>query len=537
MSSDIPLLRISGLAPPFSGDVKGLVLPRIKNKTVRSFLIAKGLPTLGPSDSSDPDLVRNFLKALPSVYTDAARGFTSSTMVFVADVFKGFKDMHPSATWSGASLRDVRDALKALAADLKATNSLMDLDTYAQVPDSQKEWSFMLLRVILDDLHGDNPDAIHAPAMGADYGALPTGPRISFGARVVAMAKRVSPWAFAVDGDRGDQQQAPPAPAGGGDKPPAQKRKRRESSRKKKRRRRDSTDSSGSSSSSSGSGSDSDEPKESEIPGVRAITDSQAQLAVLGLSSRSRVSGTDAITSLVKAVGAVAHVRDITEFVAKYVQLSEYVEIDLDGQPRAELASVGVFRSVERHLGAKPTVANINDSLLGVLEAIHDCADESKNIRSAGGARIFLMLRSASTTATRRIKRFSKNASQQSNLGRLRGLGTSAAHLDLSPREQALTDSLEGKIAKLEKLIKANRPGSGGGSAQRDSPHPMTILMDEVIKKKDMSRDEANKIARDLAGVLCISCKGPRKDNRCTANCGGGKVHSDLLAALAAKSL
>ena len=172
MSADIPLLRISGLAPPISGDVKGLVLPRIEDETVRSFLIAKGLPALGPSDSSDPDLVRNFLKALPSAYTDAARGFTSSTMVFVADVFKGFKDMHPSATWSGASLRDVRDALKALAADLKATDSLVDLDVYAQAPDSQKEWSFFLLRVILDDLHGDNPDAIHAPAMGADYAAL-----------------------------------------------------------------------------------------------------------------------------------------------------------------------------------------------------------------------------------------------------------------------------------------------------------------------------------------------------------------------------
>ena len=270
---------------------------------------------------------------------------------------------------------------------------------------------------------------------------------------------------------------------------------------------------------------------------MRAITDSQAQLAVLGLSSRTRVSGADAITSLVKAVGAVAHVRDITEFMAKYIQLSEYVEIDLDGKPRAELASVGVFRSVERHLGAKPTVTNINDSLLGVLEAIHDCAEESKKIRSAGGARIFRMLRSVSKTAIHRIKRFSKNASQESNLGRLRGLGKSEAHLDLSPREQALNDSLAGKIAKLEKLIKANGSGSGGGSGQRDSPHPMTILMDKVIKKKDMSRDEANKIARDLAGVLCISCKGPRKDNRCTANCGGGKVHSDLLAALAAKSL
>ena len=60
MSSDNSLLRISDLALPFSGDLKGLVLPRITNKTVRSFLIAKGLPTLGPLDSFDPDLVRSW---------------------------------------------------------------------------------------------------------------------------------------------------------------------------------------------------------------------------------------------------------------------------------------------------------------------------------------------------------------------------------------------------------------------------------------------------------------------------------------------
>ena len=56
MSSDIPLLRISGLAPPFSGDVKGLVLPRVKNcgggkvhSDLLAALAAKSLPSsFGP---------------------------------------------------------------------------------------------------------------------------------------------------------------------------------------------------------------------------------------------------------------------------------------------------------------------------------------------------------------------------------------------------------------------------------------------------------------------------------------------------------
>jgi len=65
MSANIPLLKISGLAPPFSGDVRSLVHPRIKGSTVRSHLVSKGLPVLAPADSADPDLVRNWIKALP----------------------------------------------------------------------------------------------------------------------------------------------------------------------------------------------------------------------------------------------------------------------------------------------------------------------------------------------------------------------------------------------------------------------------------------------------------------------------------------
>ena len=53
----------------------------------------------------------------------------------------------------------------------------------------------MLLRVILDDLHGDNADAVNAPAAGADYPVLAVRPA-SFPDWVVAYAKRASPHAF-----------------------------------------------------------------------------------------------------------------------------------------------------------------------------------------------------------------------------------------------------------------------------------------------------------------------------------------------------
>ena len=550
MSANIPLLKIAGLAPPFSGDVRSLVRPRITNRTVRAYLVSKGLPVLAPADSADPDLVRNWIKALPSCYLDASRGFTSSAMVFGVDVFAAYKNMDASVPWSAISLRDVRDAIKMLAADLVVTNSLTDLVAYASVPNAQRVWSYMLLRIILDDLHGDNPDAIHAPAIGADYPALAVQPT-SFGEWVVAMARRASPWAFALI--------APPPPAdddvvdpgrkdGPGD---ADKSNDKGGSKKrggdevrrvhKKRRRRRHSSSSASDSDSDSEGEDDDLSYMGSRPGFSA---SQAQLAVLGLNSRAKVAGADAIVNLTEQFGVIRSVRDIDEFVTKLVELSGYVQIDLTGNPTVELAALDVFRGIEDDLGARPTAENVNGSLLGTLESIVDRAGESTAIRFRG-VRIFKALKTAARGAIKRIDRFSKNASKESNLDRLRGRSASGGFINLTPREQAFKDSLQAELSGIKKLGKsgqARQPrdkgkGSEGTRTKPTAGHPMGTLIAAIVKKKEMTDAEAKKVAVKLAGFNCISCKGVRKEGVCAANCGGSTVHADILKALAATSL
>ena len=552
MSANIPLLKIAGLAPPFSGDVRSLVSPRIQNSTVRDYLVSKGLPVLAPADSADPDLVRNWIKALPSSYLDASRGFTSSAMVFSVDVFAAYENMDASVPWSAVSLRDVRDAIKMLAADLIVTNSLTDLVAYASVPNAQRAWSYMLLRVILDDLHGDNPDAIHAPAIGAGYPALAVKPA-SFGEWVVAMARRATPWAFglaaggganpegaAIDPGRkdGPDDTDKSSDKGGGKKRSGDKGGR---THKKRRRRRHS------SSSSSDSESDSeDEDGDLHYKGSRpAFSASQAQLAVLGLNSRARVAGADAVVNLTEQFQVIRSVRDIDEFVTKLVELSGYVQIDLTGNPTVELAALDVFRGVEDDLGARPTAENVNGSSLGTLEGIMDRAGESTAIRFRG-VRIFKVLKTAVRGAIKRIDRFSKNASKESNLDRLRGRNPSDGFINLTPREQAFKDSFKAELSGIKKLVKSGQgrqpkdKGKGSEGTRNTKPtagHPMGTLIAAIIKKKEMTDEAAKAVAVKLAGFKCISCKGIRLKGVCAANCGGSAVHADILKELAATSL
>ena len=77
------------------------------------------------------DSVRTWLKAFPQTYFDGALGNTDSVMHFSETIFTHFRDMDPTVPWSGASLADVINALKALASGLQPTNSLTDLDKYA----------------------------------------------------------------------------------------------------------------------------------------------------------------------------------------------------------------------------------------------------------------------------------------------------------------------------------------------------------------------------------------------------------------------
>ena len=308
--------------------------------------------------------------------------------------------MDASVPWSAVSLRDVRNAIKMLGSDLAVTNSLTDLIAYASVPNAQRVWSYMLLRIILDDLHGDNPDAVNAPAVGADCPTLAVKPA-SFGEWVVAMARRAAPWAFGLAvnpsgargptssdinparqrglGDAGRGVVGPTLSAETDDDGNARPRKKR---RRHRRRHH--------SSSSTDSESDSEE-EEDEVRctgGSQGFSNSQAQLAVLGLNSRARVAGADAIVNLTKQFQVMRSVRDIDEFVSKFVELSKHVQIDLAGSATVELAALDIFRGVEDDLGARPTEANVNGSLLSTLESISDRAEDSTAVRFKG-VRIF----------------------------------------------------------------------------------------------------------------------------------------------------
>ena len=56
--SGIPLLRTSNLTPAFRHGVKQLVSSRTRNKSVRDFLIAKGLPAIAVENVDSADSVR-----------------------------------------------------------------------------------------------------------------------------------------------------------------------------------------------------------------------------------------------------------------------------------------------------------------------------------------------------------------------------------------------------------------------------------------------------------------------------------------------
>ena len=473
-------------------------------------------------------------------------------MVFNVDVFAACRNVDASAPWSAVSLRDVREAIKMPAADLIVTNSLADLVACASAPNAQRVWSHMRLRIVLDDLHGDDPDATHAPAVGADCPAPAVKPT-SFGEWVVAVARRAAPWAFGlvaggganpgdddVDPGRGHglDDAGEGSGEGGGKKPGGDKNPR---SSKKRRRRRHSS----SLSTDSESGGE-DEDDDLTFEGRRkGFSDPQAQLAVLGLNSRARASGADAVVNLTKQFRVIRSVRDVDEFVAKFVELSRRVQVDLTGDPTVELAALDVFRVVEDDLGARPTEEDVNGSPLGTLESILDQAEESKTVRLRG-VRVFKALRTAVRGSTKRVARFSRDASKESNLDRLRGRNSSGGFVNLTPRGQAFKDSFQAELTGVKKLVKSGQTrqskDKGNGSEGARNPksaaaHPVGAPVAAVVKKKEVTDQEAKKVALELAGSTCASRRGDRRRGVCAANCGGAAAHADVLKALAAKSL
>ena len=161
----------------------------------------------------------------------------------------------------------------------------------------------MLLRVILDDLHGDNADAVNAPAAGADYPVLPVRPA-SFPDWVVAHAKRASPHAFdLLPADTGTKRKQATAEDPTRTKKPKKDLEAKAARKKTRRVRHDSSSSESSESDAGGSDSDSDSDVEETDAGRRNGNDrncstSAALLAYMKSTHVTRLGVVDCIVAI-----------------------------------------------------------------------------------------------------------------------------------------------------------------------------------------------------------------------------------------------
>jgi len=538
----VPLLKVDGLARSFMGDLKSTVSPRILNKTVRDYLTAKGLPTLSVAGAADPDIVRNWIKAFPASYTDAARGFTASTMQFCRDIFSHFKDMSPAYPWRGVSVQMVRNALNVLAVDLKATNSLTDLADYAAQNRIQRPAAFMLLRVILDDLHGDNAEAQTVAAAGSDYPVL-VGAPTTFHEAVLAYAKRAAPWAFDV----------PTGAASLSVQSGASSAKR----------------------AASPLGSDEeiiDPPQRQRRSKTHSDHSSRALMAQLGLTSKTRLSGTNAVDVLVEACDSIEAVSDVDNFVTAFYTLSRHVSIRTNKATdmsalRVELFASGLFQAVERQLGGPISESALNDNLLAVLRTVVSKAEDAA--REQGVIAAVRDLQLAAQEASDRIKIFATEASKQTNFDRLRN-SQGRGFIAWDAKDQALQAHV------LEQFLALDRRGSArgydrdrdrgrdrgadrdrgrdrgrdydrdhdrrrdrGGDRDRDRDKQSHPLVDKLIRhlqgKKNMPRFKARQMAMDIADRRCLGCRAQMVRGDCADRCRKTEVHADMLAKVPAE--
>ena len=541
--SGIPLLKSTNLGPPFRQGVQLLVSGRTRNKTVRDFFTAKGLPVISVENVDSADSVRTWLKAFPQTYFDGTLGHTDSVMQFSETIFAHFKNMDPAVPWSGASLASVIDALQSLAVGLQVTNSLTDLDKYASAPGVQRVFALMLLRVILDDLHGDNADAVNAPAAGADYPSLAVRP-VTFADWVVAHATRASPYAFDLTApDQGAKRKREEEEKAKQAKKAKKAARAKEAKKKAQRSRRNSA----SSESGSGGSSDSDSGSDSDVEetdgdrnrgATQNLTSAAAVLAFMKSTKRTRLGVVACIVAITEAIDDVRGVRDLEVMVEKYVLFAARADVDVNGRPKAEMAGLQVFREVQRHLDqVTVTEEALNRSLLGALRVIYAQARTSKDVRCPDGVKVYRDLAAAAKKTIERITVFGKDATKEANLDKLRNLGSASGYMAFTPREQSLKDALAKEIRDLRDSMKKDKQRTPSGGTPKRA-HPMKMLIDAVIKKKDMTRDKAANVAHSLAGTTCVACRGERKNGRCAdASCQGGAVHPDVLKALATKEL
>ena len=561
----IPRLRTAGLSA-FTGDLKVALGDRFK-LTFPQYLAAKGLPAIQVSATGNLGSVSTWIKAFPARYLDPAGSLTNSIMSFGDDIFAHLQDMSPLHSWQGASFADALAALKALEASLSARDLLPGLDAYLAVPNIQRTMLLMLLRIIVDDIHGADP-AVGAPlTSGLPYASVLPAPA-SFAASVLAHAQLTCPWLFEAPPPAGPPIPADPAPVPGGPAPgdpvpqdvglpPADPKKRL----------------------TPGGG---DRPaRRPRLDGHGVFSASRAIVTNLAVTSKTKLSGQQGLEALISACANVECVNDVDDFVNVLVELNKYiaiaihdsgttpVEMDEDRRDNAlEIKVVRLFQAISRQLGDSVSTTSINAHLLSVLRTIVTHA--------VRGGRQLKELATVAAATREAVEDFSKDASKESNLNRLRGISGNG-FIDLNEKERALHDMLAGKFASIgghNRDRDRDRPrprafdrARGGDRYDRDAgrgrdydrgrnrdrdrdrdrgdrdrvhregSNLMRKLVVLILAKKDMARNRAHDIAKDLADGKCLGCGASMREGRCSRVCDSSKIRPAVITDLANKAL
>ena len=340
-------------------------------------------------------------------------------MVLSEGIFSHLEDMSPSFPWQAASFVDCVNALKAIEAALSARNLLPGLAGFLAVPNAQRTFILMLLRILVDDLHGADPAASGPMTAGAPYPNLLPAPT-SFDASVLAHARAACPWAFAVHQPPGFNL-APPAPAPPPPPPapvppplvpvPVQPARSRRTGR---------------------------------------INASEAIVTELAKDGNTRLAGWQTLDALTNSCNNLECLPDIDSFVRTLVKLGDFfaiaifdqglspAEVEQDRLDNAlEIKVHRLFTAMKRQTGNELSQKSINGHLLAVMRVIETSA-------SNGGDQL-AGLAKAATTARATVQAFSKDASSESNLNRLRGV-TDSGFTFLDEKDRAFWDLLVGNL-------------------------------------------------------------------------------------------
>ena len=565
----IPRLRTAGLSA-FTVDLKVALGDRFK-LTFPQCLAAKGLPAIQASATGNLGSVSTWIKASPARHLDPAGSSTNSIMSFGDDIlsfgddiFAHLQDMSPLNSWQGASFPDVLAALKALEASLSARDLLPGLDAYLAVSNVQRTMLLMLLRVIVDDLHGADP-AVGAPLTSGPPCTSVLPAPASFAASVLAHAQLTCPWLFEAPPPAGPRLPAnpvpePAVPAPGDpvpqddDIPPADSQKRPTPGGGDRPTRR---------------------PRHADI-----FSASRAIVTNLAVTSKTKLSGHQGLEALTSACANVECVNDVDDFVNALAELNKHiaiaihdsgttpVEMDEDRRDNAlEIKVVRLFQAISRQLGDPVFTSSINAHLLLVLRTIVTHA-------ARGGPQLKELATVASATRDA-VEAFFKDASKESNLNRLRGISGNG-FVDLNEKDRALHDMLAGKFASIgghnrdrdrDRPLPRDRDRARGGDRcdrdagrgrdydrgrnrdrdkdrdrgdrdrfRREGSNLMRKLVDLILAKKDMARNRAHDIAKDLADGKCLGCGASMREGRCSRDCDSSKIRPAVITDLAKKA-